>query len=128
MVPLNQKRGRHQLRVPQKMHYLKKLNFLCYPKLILEWMNVTKGNRTNEKLKKKNLIVKMFYIKPWPLTWSNCHITKNVWWNTKCRMFCTNVKCPLWNSKCDRTALIRIKTNSVCTLQWHRRVTIVWLV
>ena len=36
MVPLNQKMGRHQLRVPQKIHYLKKWNFPCYPKLILE--------------------------------------------------------------------------------------------
>ena len=31
-------------------------------------MNVTKGNRTKEKLKKKNLIIKIVFVKPWPLT------------------------------------------------------------
>ena len=66
--PSKSKKGRHQLRVLQNMHYLKKWNLLCYPKLILEGMNVTKGNRTKEKLKKKNLIVNMFSVKPWPLT------------------------------------------------------------
>ena len=53
--PSKSKKGRHQLRVLQNMHYLKKWNLLCYPKLILEGMNVTKGNRAKEKLKKKDL-------------------------------------------------------------------------
>ena len=79
-----------------------------------------KRQQNKGKVKNKNLIVKMFSVKLWP--WSNCHLSKDVWRNTKCRMFCTNIKCPLWNSKCDHTALIRIKTNQVCTLQWHRQV------
>ena len=34
--PSKSKKGKAPIRVPQKMHHLKKWNFLCYPKLVLK--------------------------------------------------------------------------------------------
>ena len=53
MVPLNQKKEKAPIKGAAKDALLEEMEFSMLSKLILEWMNVTKGNRAKEKLKKK---------------------------------------------------------------------------
>ena len=113
--PSKSKKGKAPIKGTAKDALLEEMEFSMLSKINSRMNEREKTQQNKGKVEKMNLIVKMFSVKP--LTLSNCHITKDVWRNTKYRMFCTNIKCPLWNSKCDPTALIRIKTNRVCTLQ-----------
>ena len=95
--PSKSKKEKAPIKSTTKDALLEEMEFSMLSKINSRMNERDRKRQNKRKVEKKNLIVKMFSVKPWSLT--------------------SNVNCLLWNSKCDRTTLIRIKTNRVCTLQ-----------
>ena len=66
--PSKSKKRKAPIKGAAKDALLEEMEFSMLSKINSRIMNVAKGNRTKEKLKKKNLLVKMFFLKPWSLT------------------------------------------------------------
>ena len=84
--PSKSKKGKAPTKSAAKDALLEEMELSVLSKINSRMNERDKRRQNKRKVEKKNLIVKMFSVKPWSLT--------------------SNVKCPLWNSKCDRTALI----------------------
>ena len=114
--PSKSKKGKAPIKGTAKDILLEEMEFSMLSRINSRMNECDKRQQNKGKVEKKELDSEYVFCQALAFDLKQLPYYKRLWRNTKCGMFCTNIKCPLWNSKCDHTAIIRIKTNRVCTL------------